>query len=94
MSEKLYRNAEGPLNDLPVMFRTISKKYELLARLARTSSLQIILDREIFRPGWQQRLGKIQRIQRAMGIPDEEFLHTKERRARGLPILNGRRPRK
>lgn len=85
--------------ELDVPFRTRSDdkgsaddKYELLARLAvNYKSLQKAIETELFRKGWQQRLGILRRTQRAAGYPDEEFLHSKRKRERGMHVAIGRR---
>lgn len=91
-TDKLYRNPYGPENDLPMFFRTSDEKYEFLARLALGHpSLQQVIDGEIFRNGWKQRLSVLRRKQRADGIADQEFLHAKRKKEKGIPVKPGRR---
>lgn len=73
-------------------FRTDDRGYDYIARVAyKLESIQEGLHALIFRTGWEKRHEKLKREQRAKGIDDDTFLHTRRRRERGLPILIGRR---
>ena len=99
---KRKRNAPAaPRRTLRNPFRTNSPEHELIAREAfafgppkpglAPISLNDWICQQLFKPGWEKRLERLRALQRAAGIPDEEFLHRSEKLARGIKAKPGRR---
>lgn len=84
--KKNRRRPENLTKPLQTKFHTDPDRYEYIARLAfgRFGGNQQVFEERMFRPGWREELNAARAKHRALGIPDERFLHPSVFRERGL----------
>lgn len=80
--------------DLQEKFRTDDEIHEFFARELYdmpNMTFQAYTLQRLLPENWQQKLDVLRQKQRALGVPDYEFLHNKRKKEMGLPHRDGHR---